>query len=304
VSDSILEEAEIAGDRVLEVRGQVWRFLARLDRGDLPGVRQVLAELERLGAELSDPLALWHPAMAECTLALLAGRIADAERAAFGALAIARRLELTWAVENFGIQLHQIRREQGRLAELEEATTLVAKAHDAGPVWQLALADLNLQLGRADVAAAMFSELSATLIALHHDLTWIATMSLAADLCIELGDDAAAAALYAALLPYAEHNVVIGPGVACMGSASRQLGGLATLLGLWDDASRHLDVALTLNTALEATPWIARTHLARARLLGAQGLREQATVLRDAARSLAMALDAPQLLATCDRADL
>src|SRR5690606_791992 len=122
IAEGIAGAAQEANDDALAVRSHVWSYLAHLDDGDLAAVRTSIDGLRARAASIPEPLALWYPPMAETTLALLSGQLENAGRSAFAALEVARRLELEWAVESFGIQYHQIRREQGRLAELEEAT--------------------------------------------------------------------------------------------------------------------------------------------------------------------------------------
>jgi DNA-binding SARP family transcriptional activator len=300
VSERILDEARLAGDRALEVRANVWRYLSRLDLGDLAGVHESISALRALGTALPEPLALWYPEVAETTLALLAGRVDDAEIAAMTALGVARRFELTWAVESFGIQLQQIRREQGRLAELEDATRAVAATHQGEPVWQLAVADLDLQLGRRDAARSQLAEVVGVIGDLPRDLTWLAAVALAAELCADVADESSAAVIYPLLLPHADRIVVIGPGVACLGSAARQAGALASLLGLGEAAAALFDLAEERNLALGATPWLARTHLARAAALARQGQAAPAAACLAAARQLAKDLGAAQILTSCD----
>jgi hypothetical protein len=126
-------------------------------------------------------------------------------------------------------------------------------------------------------------------------------VALAADLAADLEDETAAALLYPLLLPHADQVVVVGPGVVCMGSAARQAGALAGLLGLWESAEVHFDSALARNEALDAAPWLARTHLARASVLTRQGQTAPAAACLAEARSLAVRLGATQVLASCDR---
>jgi DNA-binding SARP family transcriptional activator len=301
VSERILDEAELAGDDALAVRGQVWRYLARLDLGDLAGAGDAMAALRQGAETLPEPLALWYPEVADAALALLDGRLEAAETSALAAFAVARRLDLAWAVETFGIQLQQIRREQGRLAELEEATLAVAAAHEGEPVWQLALADLHLQLRRTDEARALLRALVPAMPHLPQDLTRLAALALAADLAADLADEAAAEELYPLLLPHGDQLAVVGPGVVCLGSVARQLGALAGMLGLWEVAELHLDAAEGRNGTLAARPWLARTHLARAAALARQGQAAPAAACLAEARSLATSLGSPQLLASCDR---
>src|SRR5439155_26173552 len=62
------------------------------------------------------------------------------------------------------------------------------------------------------------------------------------------------------LLPYSRRNVVVSVGVACHGSASRYLGLLAATMQRWQDAERHFEDALGMNTHMGARPWVAHTE--------------------------------------------
>lgn len=68
-----------------------------------------------------------------------------------------------------------------------------------------------------------------------------------------------AAPLYELLPPYGSLGGV-APIEALLGSASRALGMLATVLGRFEDATRHYDEALRMNTRMRTQPWIARTE--------------------------------------------
>jgi tetratricopeptide (TPR) repeat protein len=120
-------------------------------------------------------------------------------------------------------------------------------------------------------------------------------MTYLADVCTLLGDNSRAQTLYELMLPYQRVNVLIGAGSACYGSASRYLGSLATTMGRWDQAERHFEDALAMNSAMGARPWLAHTQYQYARMLlardqaGDSGMA--ATLLKDAlatSRELAM----------------
>jgi tetratricopeptide (TPR) repeat protein len=81
-----------------------------------------------------------------------------------------------------------------------------------------------------------------------------------------LGDVEQAVVLYRLLEPYG-HLVVIDPHDFGTGSAARSLGVAATALESFDQAERHFEDALALNTAIGARPWLARTQHDYARML-------------------------------------
>jgi hypothetical protein len=54
--------------------------------------------------------------------------------------------------------------------------------------------------------------------------------------------------------------MVPGAAVLCMGAADRCLGMLATVTGRYEDATRHFDAALALETSIDSAVLIARTR--------------------------------------------
>ena len=115
----------------------------------------------------------------------------------------------------------------------------------------------------------------------HVDEEWLVGICLLAETCVLLEDAKRAAALYELLLPHASLNAVAVPQLA-LGSTSRPLGMLATLLGRFEDAERHFEEALRMDERMGARPWLAHTQEAYARVLlqrDGEGDRERAEQL-------------------------
>ena len=91
-----------------------------------------------------------------------------------------------------------------------------------------------------------------------------------AEVCWYLNDATHAALLYEALSPFAARNVVAPPTVACYGVAGRQLGMLATTMGLWDAAADHFERALEANKRQGGGPCVAHTQFQYAQMLRAR----------------------------------
>lgn len=197
--------------------------------------------------------------------AIMDGRFEDGERLALEGLAIGQRAHYrsTAGAEQaaFGAQVLELRFLQGRLSEMEPAVS-ASVAHGPEVVgWQAALASIHSQLGREQEARAEFEKLSkGDFAALPRDMSWLITLSLLSEVCAHLGDACRAAFLYELLLPYSGHNIIAGaPAVVCRGSASYDLGLLATTMGRWDEAARHFEDALEMNAKTGVRPWLART---------------------------------------------
>ena len=122
--------------------------------------------------------------------------------------------------------MFNIRREQGRLAEVEPSVRRFIELYPALVAWRAALALLLVELGREDEARAEFEALAEP-DALPRDANWLIGVTLLAEVCGALGDGGRAEPLYALLEPYAGRNVVVGRAATCNGAASRLLGMLA-----------------------------------------------------------------------------
>ena len=189
--------------------------------------------------------------------------------------------------------IFNIRREQGRLAEIEDAVRSFVGLYPAIPAWRAALAFLLAELGRLDEAREAFEVLAGEgFDALPRDANWLIGVTLLAEVCGALGDGERAGALYELLEPYAGRNVIVGRAATCNGSASRLLGILAAASGRWELAERHFADALAMHERMGTRPWQARTLVvvggdaAGARRPGRRGPRARAAgrrrVLADA----------------------
>ena len=136
--------------------------------------------------------------------ALLEGRFADAERLAQQGLAVGQRMQGEDPSGVFGLQMFTIRREQGRLREVEPVVRLFVQQNPAALTWQPGLAVVYSELGLEQEAREMFERLAANDFAdIPRDSMWVTSMTYLAEVCAFLGDARRAALLYQRLLPYA-----------------------------------------------------------------------------------------------------
>jgi DNA-binding CsgD family transcriptional regulator len=286
--------AEEAGDRSMALEAHLWRLFDLMELGDIPAVDQQLAIYTRLALDLRQPFQLYSDRSFRAMRAIFEGRFAEGERDAQEALAIGQRLRGQDALGLFGVQMFTLRREQGRLREVAPAVRHFVQMSPEASRWRPGLALIYSELGLVAEARAEFEHLAAQNFAdVPRDALWILCMVYLAEVCVFLGDTARAATLYQLLLPYDGHNLVAGPHVACYGAASRHLGMLAATLSRWDDAQRHFEQALAMNTRMGAKPWLAHTQFQYAKMLLARarpGAREQATLLLDQALSISRQL--------------
>jgi tetratricopeptide (TPR) repeat protein len=272
-STEMLTLARQIGNLELQLQAHAWLVVDLLERGDREAVDAQM-EAFKAGAErLRQPLFEWNLLLWQGMRALLAGSLDRADQLAAKALAAGGPAEAVTATQYYTIQLLAIRREQGRMGELEQAAHRLVADNPGRPAWRAALANLLCEEGRLAEAEEEFERLAAgDFEDVPRDLDWIIAMTLLSDVCADLGDAPRAALLYAMLEPYADVNVVIGFAAVCLGSAASFLGKLAATMGEPELAAQHFERALAINTELPAPGCLARTQVDYARaILAAAG---------------------------------
>lgn len=272
VANELVACAQSAGLRESEAAGHCWRFADLLERGDLPAALRALDAYVELATELRQPFFLWRAAVHRTALALLQGRFADAEAASAEAMTLGARLSSRTPALIAGIHHYLVRREQGRLDELEPMLRAMAEQNATMPAFRAALAHFFAEAGRRDEARAELDAVAlGGLSSFPRDANWLSMMGELAAVATFVGDTARAAELYEQLVPFADQVIVTGVADVCEGSVARHLGTLAATLGRFEDAERHFARAAALDTALGARPYVARGGLEHAYMLAARG---------------------------------
>ena len=286
VSTEMLTLARQIGNLELQLQAHAWLVVDLLERGDRDAVDAQMEAFDAGADRLRQPLFEWNSILWRAMRALLSGSLSLADQLAAEALAAGAPAEAVTVSQYYAIQLLGIRREQGRMGELEPAARQMVEENPDRPAWRAGLATLLCEEGRLDEAREEFSRLAAgDFEDIPRDLDWMTAMVLLSDVCADLGDDERAALLYAKLEPYADVNVVIGLAAVCLGSAESFLGRLAGTMGRIDLAASHFERALPANAALGAPACVARTQVDYAAALGS-GPRAQ-ELLAAAARAAA-----------------
>jgi DNA-binding CsgD family transcriptional regulator len=271
VATELLALAETGGDRELAMLGRHWRIVDLAELGRLAEAEAEIAVLAELAEASRQPHHRWLSAVRRGAQALLAGRFAEAETLVAEALEIGRRAQPDAALRFNLIQLIVLRREQGRMAELEADLRELSSRPEASRVRRVALARIYAEIGRADEARQWFELLAADDFAsLDRDATWLDSMVLLAETCALLGDARRATVLYALLRPYADRLATGGRFVAVVGPTNLALGRLAATAGDWSAAADHFAGSLAMCEAIGSPPFVARTHLAWAEMLAAR----------------------------------
>ena len=286
--EEIISLAVETGDRERLFDGHEHSFWAAWELGDPDRRATELASMNRVAEGLRQPAQLWMLAVAQVMLALSQGRFAEAPELIERAAAIGERV-LAWeAMAARKLHRFLLRREEGRLDGFEREVRDLAHEFPSPLVHGAVLAYVYAHLERAEEATPLLEELTSRDLANWHvDDEWLVSICLLAETCTLLGDPRRAAPIYELLLPYRSLNAVGVPELA-LGSTSRPLGILASLMGRFEDAVRHFEEALQMNERMGARPWLAHTQEDLAGMLlrrNAQGDQERAEKLLSRAQA-------------------
>jgi CheY-like chemotaxis protein/tetratricopeptide (TPR) repeat protein len=300
VTEEIIGLATEVGDLALVLEGRVFGLLAFLEGGDIAAARRDLDACDRLALELRQPYYRWIVGVVHGCMALMEGRLNDAEHLVQEALKLTDPAHNPNAALFFGVQWGHLLWLRGRVHEIE---TLLSGLGSLSPllnhVIRCVLASVYCEQGRLADAQNEFERLSSRDFAdLPRDVTWTYSMAVLAGVCGLLGDGARARLVYEALRPFSDRIVVLSPAVA-FGSVSHCLGQLATAMRDWEAATHHFDQALVVHRRLGMPHWTALTQVEYARMLlqGKPEERERAQALLSAAVDTAMEMGLPAVAA-------
>jgi predicted ATPase/class 3 adenylate cyclase len=259
---------EELGDKSEAAWAHFQRFNNLFAQGDIPAAEAALEAYLRLAEEVREPDHLANAERLAATREVFAGRFEKGEQLARAALAVGRRARAPNLFVAFGVQVFFIRRDQGRLSEMEAAQRGVVERFPAAPAFRAASALMYADLEKEREARADFEHLAVDDFgALPRDGEWLGGMTSLAEACAFLRDADRAQALYEQLVPFAKMNAVVGAGSIGRGSVSYQLGLLAATMQRWPDAQHHFEFAIVMNARMGATPALARTQYDYARML-------------------------------------
>jgi DNA-binding SARP family transcriptional activator len=262
---------EQIADHERVVHSQVHRVFGYVLRGEMDEVERVLAAMEPVAAELRQPAQRWLVYSGQADVALALGKAKEAEALVSKAYAFGELAQPEMAIPAYHVQRVRLCDFTGGLEETEPGIRDVVDTFPARPVFRCVLAQLLARLDRKPEAQSILDDLAPDdFAALPFDQEWFFGMSLLADTAIRLADAERAAALYRLLRPWSAVNASDHP-EGFRGAIARDLALLAGRLERWDDAERHFEDALAINTKSGALPWLAHTQAGYARLLRTRG---------------------------------
>ncbi len=231
-----------------------------LMRGDREGFENAVEDALRTARDSHHPTFLWLAHGAAASIALLDGRLAEAERAIAECASWGGRARNPGAVAlGLGHAL-ALRRDQGRLAELRPLFDGLGDRFDwIGAYPRIVRAVVYAELGDLDAARGVFEPLAERGFRdLPRRADWLIAVCEAAFVCAALGDARRAEPLDAALEPYdALHAVFPGP-LLYAGPVARFRALLARTRGERDAAVAGFERALAACEEIGARPAWAR----------------------------------------------
>ena len=244
--ERLLALAVRVGDPEAESQLRIWRVAAFIQCGDLRAAAADVEAFARLSERMGQPRWEWYAPLLRGLLALVEGRMEDAERLRTEAGELGLPVHGSMAPLLLGAMLVATRWTERALGDLVEPVTALADAHPSQPAWRCVRVAALVDAGRvAEARAEIEGLVGPDGLRLRMDTTWLASTALLADAVARIGDAATAGILREALLPHASHNAML-PSGAFLGPVRRHLGALSTAIGEPGAALEHLALAREL----------------------------------------------------------
>jgi tetratricopeptide (TPR) repeat protein len=302
LATELLQLAEETGDLESRASGHLWRCVNLLECGDVAAMRREQPALTRAAAQLRQPAWSWYAHLMDVNVAVLDGRLGDAEAAIGDALRVGEAI-LPFAARGYFMTLMLfLRTLQGRAGEFASEYRRMAEGHPS-PSSISPLAWVESERGNAAEARRIVDRVTAgDFIHLRTEGVAIVAAAFLVDACALLGDAPRAAWLYEFMAPRASHWVAWAEATT-LGPVAYYLGVLARTLGRVDDAATHFEDALAQASRADSPIFLARAQFEYARLLRDRGEpsdRVRSSTLLDEARATAESIGMAGLVAKID----
>jgi tetratricopeptide (TPR) repeat protein len=259
--------AEQIDDGVRLAHGHLHRVITHLMQGNLDGVDSSLAALEKIADQIGDPFLQFEVRAGQAALALVQGRLAEAEQLAEQAFALGESVKSEIAIPVYQLQRYTLADFRGSVEKLEPALEEIVKAHPARVVFRCALIHLRARCRHEQASEELAGLAADDFAAVPFDQEWLLATSYLAESAALLDEVEIAATLYGLLLPHAHLTATDWP-EAFRGSMARYTGLVAATTGDIDSAVTHFETAIAVNERIGARPWLALTERDHAQVRG------------------------------------
>jgi tetratricopeptide (TPR) repeat protein len=234
-----------------------------------------------MAEQLNQPIFTWDHAFVSAVPAQIAGDTALAEELANEALRIGTESGQPDAATIFGAQLIIVSGQRGTMSDLTPLIEQMAADTPDISQWlfRSLLAKAYVEGDRFEDALALLEQFSRANFDLPQDQIWLTGMVDFAEAAIECRDSHYAGPLFDRLEPWA--NQLPATGGSALAPVSYYLGGLATVLGRFDDAEAYLAQSAAFCTRAGAKFFAARTDLSLGALFAARGAPDDARRARE-----------------------
>jgi class 3 adenylate cyclase/tetratricopeptide (TPR) repeat protein len=260
-------------------------FVGQFDR-----FAEHLTTVQAVAEALRQPQIVWEAKFITALQAMTRGDATEAEQLATAALEVGTASGQPDAFSFFGSQLMRVRNMQGRYGEMVPLVADAAEKNPAIPTYKAVLAVAHLEAGDEAAALELLDKAGEASFSLPQDSSWSTGMVLYARVAIELVIQDHAGKLLDLLAPF--HDQIPHNGLTSSEPTAMYLGGLAAVLGQYDDAEKYFAEATDLNVRGGMRFAEAHTNLLRGRMLRARGGpsdAERARELLEQARSVSAA---------------
>ena len=256
-----LARAERLGDPALLYWAAMWRYETAARAGDVDELDRCLEIHGAMAELLGQPVFTWGHRFLQGQRAFIAGDTDRAEALATEALQIGTDSGQPDAGIIYGTQLMGARGQRGTMNELIPLIEqLASDAPEISP-WMFGslLAKAHVEVDHTDDALRQLEAFAASGFDLQLDQVWLSGMVDYADAAVVCGDPTYARPLFERLAPW--HAQLPATGASALPPVSHYLGGLAGVLGRYDEADAYFSQAAAMSERLGAKFFAARTDL-------------------------------------------
>lgn len=250
--------AERVGDAMLRFLAFHNRHLVAYVAGDMDEMNRCVSVMRALADQLDQPMLRWTVTYAQATQSVITGDTDRAEELVMEAFQLGSESEQPDAVLTFGLQLMATRLQKGTLGELVPLIREMAlQATDVPDVVNAGLTLAHAEAESIEEARQLLEEAASGGFELRLDASWIIGMCGFAEGAIVVGDPKYAEPLFGRLSPWAGQWCTTG--ITGQGPVCHYVGGLAAVLGRFDEADSYFAQAATMSARAGAKFFAART---------------------------------------------
>jgi tetratricopeptide (TPR) repeat protein len=272
--------AERLEDPYLLYFASVYRRINAMVSGDFDTATRCLGVMRSLSERLRQPILMWITKFHEASEALVFGDHELAEALSTEALQIGTDCGQPDAVSFYGSQMVIVRHQQGRLGELLSIVQAVASETGMDRYYNGALAIAHLGAGdKAEALALLESAAADGFASLPVGIGWMEATTAYAEVAIDLDHKGAAAHLFRLFAPHPDQMGFNG--LMPLEPVALYLGGLASVLGRYEQAERYFIEAGEFTDQIDARFCEARRDLFWGEMLSRRGDPKDAARARE-----------------------